>query len=172
MTSLGKLKWMQSGLAILVVAWCFLIGGLNARAVVGIDFGASNVRMGMWKSGVGRIEVVLNFESDRKTINAVGFRDGQTLFSQTAMNMVKAIDLNSFTNNTFLSVFLSISLFSLFLFFSFSHSISIVPKIPEKHLLSFEFDSGQVIRFRRSPAICSQFHSWTLSRPCTWHCFN
>lgn len=58
------------------------------RAVVGIDFGSTNVRMGMLRSGVGSVEVVLSFESDRKTIAAVGYRDGQTLFSQTAMNMV------------------------------------------------------------------------------------
>lgn len=58
------------------------------RAVVGIDLGATNVRMGMLRSGVGSVEVVLSFESDRKTICAVGYRDGQTLFSQTAMNMV------------------------------------------------------------------------------------
>lgn len=90
MTSLGRMKCsLHSGMTILLLALCLLVGGLQARAVVGIDFGASNVRMGMWRSGVGRVEVVLNFESDRKTINAVGFRDGQTLFSQTAMNMVR-----------------------------------------------------------------------------------
>jgi molecular chaperone DnaK (HSP70) len=58
------------------------------RAVVGIDLGSTNVRMGMLRSGVGSVETVLNFESERKTIAAVGYRDGQTLFSQTAMNMV------------------------------------------------------------------------------------
>ncbi len=60
-----------------------------ARAVVGIDLGSTNVRMGMLRSGVGSVEMVLSFESDRKTIAGIGYRDGQTLFSQTAMNMVK-----------------------------------------------------------------------------------
>ena len=72
----------------LLCAVLLLVPGCLARAVVGIDLGATHVRMGMLRSGVGNVEIVLNFESDRKTINAIGFRDGQTLFSQTAMNMV------------------------------------------------------------------------------------
>ena len=59
------------------------------RAVVGIDYGTTNVRMGMLRSGVGSVEIVLSFESDRKTINAVAYREESSLFSQTAMNMVK-----------------------------------------------------------------------------------
>lgn len=58
------------------------------RAVVGIDYGTTNVRMGMLRSGVGSVEIVLSFESDRKTINAVAYREESSLFSQTAMNMV------------------------------------------------------------------------------------
>lgn len=61
------------------------------RAVVGIDYGSTNVRMGMLRSGVGSVEIVLSFESDRKTINAVAYRDESVLFSQTAMNMVRII---------------------------------------------------------------------------------
>ncbi len=62
--------------------------GVSGRAVVGIDYGTTNVRMGMLRSGVGSVEIVLSFESDRKTINAVAYRDESILFSQTAMNMV------------------------------------------------------------------------------------
>lgn len=69
------------------VTWAVPTG----RAVVGIDYGTSNVRMGMLRSGVGSVEIVLSFESDRKTINAVAYRDESVLFSQTAMNMVNFI---------------------------------------------------------------------------------
>lgn len=64
-------------------------GAAAGRAIVGIDYGTTNVRMGMLRSGVGSVEIVLSFESDRKTINAVAYRDESTLFSQTAMNMVR-----------------------------------------------------------------------------------
>lgn len=60
----------------------------TGRAIVGIDYGTTNVRMGMLRSGVGSVEIVLSFESDRKTINAVAYRDESIFFSQTAMNMV------------------------------------------------------------------------------------
>jgi molecular chaperone DnaK (HSP70) len=60
----------------------------SGRAIVGIDYGTTNVRMGMLRSGVGSVEIVLSFESDRKTINAVAYREESVLFSQTAMNMV------------------------------------------------------------------------------------
>lgn len=65
-----------------------LASGGAGRAIVGIDYGTTNVRMGMLRSGVGSVEIVLSFESDRKTINAVAYREESVLFSQTAMNMV------------------------------------------------------------------------------------
>lgn len=61
---------------------------IMGRAVLGIDLGSTNVRMGMLRSGTGSVDIVLSFESDRKTIAALGYRDRQTHFSQTAMNMV------------------------------------------------------------------------------------
>lgn len=70
-----------------------MANGGAGRAIVGIDYGATNVRMGMLRSGVGSVEIVLNFESDRKTINAVAYREESILFSQTAMNMVKHLNL-------------------------------------------------------------------------------
>jgi molecular chaperone DnaK (HSP70) len=66
-----------------------MANGGGGRAIVGIDYGTTNVRMGMLRSGVGSVEIVLSFESDRKTINAVAFREESILFSQTAMNMVR-----------------------------------------------------------------------------------
>lgn len=66
-----------------------LASGGAGRAIVGIDYGATNVKMGMLRSGVGSVEIVLSFESDRKTINAVAYRDESILFSQTAMNIVR-----------------------------------------------------------------------------------
>lgn len=80
-------------MALLVMLACFgiqfaMAGGVSGRAVVGIDYGTTNVRMGMLRSGVGSVEIVLSFESDRKTINAVAYREESTLFSQTAMNTV------------------------------------------------------------------------------------
>lgn len=66
-----------------------MANGGSGRAIVGIDYGTTNVRMGMLRSGVGSVEIVLSFESDRKTINAVAYREESTLFSQTAMNMVQ-----------------------------------------------------------------------------------
>lgn len=66
-----------------------MANGGSGRAIVGIDYGTTNVRMGMLRSGVGSVEIVLSFESDRKTINAVAYREESTLFSQTAMNMVR-----------------------------------------------------------------------------------
>lgn len=71
--------------------------GGSGRAVVGIDYGTTNVRMGMLRSGVGSVEIVLSFESDRKTINAVAYRDESVLFSQTAMNMVAFILIQDIT---------------------------------------------------------------------------
>ena len=65
-----------------------IASGGAGRAIVGIDYGTTNVRMGMLRSGVGSVEIVLSFESDRKTINAVAYREESILFSQTAMNMV------------------------------------------------------------------------------------
>ena len=65
-----------------------MASGGAGRAIVGIDYGTTNVRMGMLRSGVGSVEIVLSFESDRKTINAVAYREESILFSQTAMNMV------------------------------------------------------------------------------------
>jgi hypoxia up-regulated 1 len=64
-----------------------MANGGGGRAIVGIDYGTTNVRMGMLRSGVGSVEIVLSFESDRKTINAVAYREESILFSQTAMNM-------------------------------------------------------------------------------------
>ena len=75
-----------------------LAGAISGRAIVGIDYGTTHVRMGMLRSGVGSVEIVLSFESDRKTINAVAYRDESTLFSQTAMNMVR-IFYFQFNNN-------------------------------------------------------------------------
>ena len=75
-------------LAFFGIQLTFASGGAG-RAIVGIDYGATNVRMGMLRSGVGSVEIVLSFESDRKTINAVAYREESILFSQTAMNMVK-----------------------------------------------------------------------------------
>lgn len=66
-----------------------MASGGAGRAIVGIDYGTTNVRMGMLRSGVGSVEIVLNFESDRKTVNAVAYREESILFSETAMNMVK-----------------------------------------------------------------------------------
>ncbi len=85
-------------IAILVLSFLgirvVLANGGSGRAVVGIDYGTTNVRMGMLRSGVGSVEIVLSFESDRKTINAVAYRDESILFSQTAMNMVKLNNLS------------------------------------------------------------------------------
>lgn len=69
-----------------------MANGGTGRAIVGIDYGTTHVRMGMLRSGVGSVEIVLSFESDRKTINAVAYREESTLFSQTAMNMVMIIN--------------------------------------------------------------------------------
>ena len=91
------------------------------RAVVGIDYGSTNVRMGMLRSGVGSVEIVLSFESDRKTINAVAYRDESTLFSQTAMNMV--------------TLKLQIIIIIILRYF-------LVPKIPKSHFLSHEYAFG------------------------------
>lgn len=85
------MAWMKGVLSSLLLCLLFcllLLDGVQSRAVVGIDFGSTSVRMGMLRSGVGSVEIVLNLESDRKSVNAVGFRDESTLFSQTAMNMV------------------------------------------------------------------------------------
>ena len=81
-----------SAILLVTLAFCGIqkafAGTATGRAIVGIDYGTTNVRMGMLRSGVGSVEIVLSFESDRKTINAVAYRDESTLFSQTAMNMV------------------------------------------------------------------------------------
>lgn len=81
-----------SAVLLVTLAFCGIqtawAGAAAGRAIVGIDYGTTNVRMGMLRSGVGSVEIVLSFESDRKTINAVAYRDESTLFSQTAMNMV------------------------------------------------------------------------------------
>lgn len=77
-----------SALGFLLILCGIANAGYSGRAVVGIDYGTTNVRMGMLRSGVGSVEIVLSFESDRKTINAVAYREESSIFSQTAMNMV------------------------------------------------------------------------------------
>lgn len=84
-------------LAFLGIQTAFAVAA-TGRAIVGIDYGTTHVRMGMLRSGVGSVEIVLSFESDRKTINAVAYRDESTLFSQTAMNMVINLFLFVFIN--------------------------------------------------------------------------
>ena len=78
-----------------------MASGGAGRAIVGIDYGTTNVRMGMLRSGVGSVEIVLSFESDRKTINAVAYREESILFSQTAMNMVSRSNMMIFNLNLF-----------------------------------------------------------------------
>lgn len=100
-------------------------GAATGRAIVGIDYGTTNVRMGMLRSGVGSVEIVLSFESDRKTINAVAYRDESILSSQTAMNMV---------NN----IFIMLLIINIIFYFS-------VPKVSQGHFLSYEFVARQTV---------------------------
>jgi hypothetical protein len=89
LTLAWRIKGRSLAKVLAVILGILLVcSGAFANGVVGIDFGTSGVRMGMIRSGKPGIDIVLSFESGRKTTNALAFRDGSPLFNESAMNLV------------------------------------------------------------------------------------